>query len=376
MGAGSCEEHYMQDAGECYWVYMCQYFLFLLGINMTSYEDRESEFNDYCSKRGITECFQVSDYKQNLDNCAEKFIQKLAELYPSKKMDIINVEAEYRNAGKKGDFLIKLDDGDSISVSLKNYRRGYESIQLKSGTFHSFINNCTLKEADGPGMYIDFKTSKRFRAQGRSSKQRDENLIGLGYEKIIPCLNKIDDILKIIKEKYVLSEDTKYFNSETSKKWTEDCNILGNQAIEIVIEALDMIPNSKLKEKFLKDTDLCHTEELLLIGKNGDMMCSLFNEKYKNLLTRVNSEKCIFSYSKHEKNLRLIFSDDEGKILHIDVPFTLQKNGAWFIPKDKYDGEMYHKGEKKMLRYSERRPKKSKEMSTSTNMWFKIKDYL
>ena len=106
------------------------------------------------------------------------------------------------------------------------------------------------------------------------------------------------------------------------------------------------------------------------------MMCSLFNEKYKNLLTRVNSDKCIFSYSKHEKNLRLIFSDDEGKILHIDVPFTLQKNGAWFIPKDEYDGEMYHKGEKKMLRYSERRPKKSKEMSTSTNMWFKIKDYL
>ena len=66
-----------KDGGECYWVFRCQYFLCLLGINMTSYEDRESEFNDYCSKRGITECFQVSDYKQNLDYCAENFIQRL-----------------------------------------------------------------------------------------------------------------------------------------------------------------------------------------------------------------------------------------------------------------------------------------------------------
>ena len=68
--------------------------------------------------------------------------------------------------------------------------------------------------------------------------------------------------------------------------------------------------------------------------------------------------------------------DNLGEILKIDIPFTLQKNGGWFLPKEKYEGTIYHKKEKKDLMYGERRPKKSKEINTSTNMWFKIKDYI
>ena len=82
------------------------------------------------------------------------------------------------------------------------------------------------------------------------------------------------------------------------------------------------------------------------------------------------------SYIKHEKSLRMSINDLEGEILHVDIPFTLQKNGAWYLPKEEYEGTQYHSGEKKELVYGERRPKKSKEINTSTNMWFKISDYV
>lgn len=376
MGAGTCEEHYMQDAAECYWVFICQRLLVNIGLNINSFEEKESEFNNYCSERKITECFMKSDYKLNMDKCVYKFISEIVKKFPDTKMDIRNVEVEFRNSGKKGDNVIQLDTGEEISFSLKNYRCGYDNIQLKSGTWHSFINNCVLNEADGPGMYLDSRTNKRFRAQGKSLKKRNQNYIDLGHSELLKDLSEIDIILEEIKQKYVYSEESNFFTEEIAKKWQDDCHSYGNKGIEIVIKALNKIQKEILKKKFLKDTDLCHSEELLLIGKNGEMMCSLFNEKYKELLIRVNSETCELSYLKHEKNLRIIFTDESGEILKIDVPFTLQKNGAWFIPKNKYEGEYYHKKEKCMLKYGQRRPQKSKEISTSTNMWFNIKEHL
>ena len=74
--------------------------------------------------------------------------------------------------------------------------------------------------------------------------------------------------------------------------------------------------------------------------------------------------------AKHGQSLRFQFSDDLGDILTIDVPFTLQKNGAWFLPKSgAYEGYKYHKKEKTNLLWGQRRPKKSKEIATSINTY-------
>ena len=378
MGAGTCEDHYIQDAAECYWVYLCQKYLASLDppLNISSVEERKTEFTEYCSTRDIVECFDKSDYKKNMDLCVVKWVQKLIEKYPGKKMDITNVEAEYRNESKKADFIIIFEDKQIIPVSLKNYRCGYDSIQLKSGTWHSFINGFALNVAPGPGMYIDYRTGKKFKAQSKSLKRRNENYEILGFSEIVSDLEQLDIIMKEVKDKYVYNDEYKYFTGDIPVKWVNDCRDYGHRGIEIIMNALDKLPKEKIKEKLLKDTDLCHNEELLLIGKNGTMMCSLFNENYKKLLCRVNSPDCKLSYHKHSKNLRMILVDHIGEILHIDIPFTLQKNGAWHLPSNKYEGELYHSKEKKYLKFGERRPKKSKEISTSTNMWFKIKDYL
>ena len=378
MGAGSCEDHYMQDAAECYWTFICQRELEKLDLNITSVTERETEFTDYCSLRGITECFQSCDYKTNLDTCVEEWVKNLVDRYPGKKIDITNVEAEYRNLGMKGDFTITLDDGIVISVSLKNYRCGYDSIQLKSGTWHSIINNFALPCAEGPGMYIDCDNGRKFRAQGKSKVKRNKNYraIGGGVERIIEQLEEIDKIVDEVKQKFVYSPETKFFTEEVAEMWIKDCCDYGNRGIDIVIKALNNLPKEQIKLRILEETDLCHKEELLLVGKNGDMMCSLFNVKYNKLLQRINCEDCDMSYCKYAKNLRFNFFDSQGDILHIDIPFTLQKNGAWYLPKEKYDDEIYHRGERTMLRYGERRPNKSKQMNTSTNIWFNIKKHL
>tara|TARA_A200000113_G_C8850271_1_gene349993 strand:+ start:102 stop:1232 length:1131 start_codon:yes stop_codon:yes gene_type:complete len=376
MGAGSCQDHYIQDAAEYYWAYICQKELEENGKNITSVEERLTEFNDYCSERDITDCFDISDYKINMDKCVKQFINNLIKLYPDKQMDITNVESEYRNKSKKGDFLISFNDGEEISFSLKNYQNGYDIIQLKSGTWHSIINNFALDPADGPGMYIDHAGGgRKFRAQGKSLKKRNDNYEKLGLGEIVKILEELDSILLKIKDKYILSEDTKIFNDKVSLMWQEDCKLLGHTGIELVIKALDLLPKDTIKTKLLKDTDLINEEELLLIGPNGEMMCSLYNEKYKNLLLRVNNG-CDIDYKIHEKNLRFYLNDREGEILNIDIPFTLQKNGAWFIPKNKYEGTLFHKKENKYLMYGERRPKKSREINTSTNIWFCIKNHL
>ena len=51
----------------------------------------------------------------------------------------------------------------------------------------------------------------------------------------------------------------------------------------------------------------------------------------------------------------------------VDVPFTINKNGAWI--SEEYQGERFHAKEQKMLATGQRRPKKSKELATSTNTY-------
>ena len=395
MGAGDEKDHFFQDLAESYFVFICQLYVSTLGLNITTVSERQSDFDDYCLK-GVNifppdvdpkEKFLNSCYARNADKFHKNFVDGLIEKYPDSLFDFNDVERDYRNRSLKGDFVVSicakeegfdpleiLSGAEKISVSLKNYGCDPGSIQLCSGTWHSLINNFALEEAPGPGNYIDLISGKKFAGQ-RKVSIRNANYERLGLSGIIECLSGIDEILNAIKEKYVISETTLYWNEEVKKMWQEDCNLMGHKGIDIVIKALKMLPEEQIKKKFLVKTDLCNTEELLVIGPDK-MFCSLFNQKYKDLIVRANSDESTIDFIHHEKNIRMILKDHDGEILHIDIPFTLQKNGAWYLPKTHYEGEKYHVGEKRKLTFGERRPKKSKEINTSTNMWFRIKDYI
>ena len=78
-------------------------------------------------------------------------------------------------------------------------------------------------------------------------------------------------------------------------------------------------------------------------------------------------------YTTNGKGLLFTLCDSVGVIVNIEVPFTLQKNGAWHLPKTKYIGTQYHNKEGVALIHGERRPKKSKEISTSINTFLNLK---
>lgn len=384
MGAGDDLDHFLQDTAETYWTYIVQKKLEEKGLNISSVEERETIFNEYCIIHSHSlniidgkEKFCESPYKKNMDLVVNEWVDKLISIYPDKKMDITYVAQEFRNLSMKGDFKITIEGiPEPISFSLKNYKSGDISrIQLCSGTWHSLINGYALNEGEGPGMFIDVNTGGRFRAQKSDLTQRDNNYRQLGLENIIENINEIDQILNEIKQKYIESNETKNFN-DISKQWKTDCETYGIRGIDITIKALDKIPPEIIKRKFLEKSGLCYKEELLIIGNNGNMICTLMNDKYKSLMERVNKESCNISYIKHGKSIRFSVLDEGGEIIKIDIPFTLQKNGAWYLPKEKYEGSIYHKKEGVNLVYGERRPKKCKEINTSTNMWINIASYI
>lgn len=387
MGAGDAVAHFHQDAAECFFVAKCQEYLCSLGVNISDVELKKSEFETYIKEHnphpeGVDAMQQFLDscYAVNVDKHVENFVKSLILKHPSEcKFDLTDVESHYRNLSLKGDFVVTIlySDGETkeISFSLKNYACGNSSIQLCSGTWHSLLNNMCLEEAEGPGNYIDVRTKKKFRAQSKSLKKRNYNYVQRGYEKILPHLNVIDGFLEEVKYRYVRSEDTKMWTEEVAGMWKSDCEIYGNKAIDNFIAAMELIPNKDIKDWFLKKTDMKNAEELLVIGKD-DMICSYFNEKYKSLIVRANNPESTITFEKVMKTLRMKLVDSEGEIVKVDIPCTLQKNGAWHLPKTTYEGTQYHAKEKKDLHYGERRPKKSREISTSTNMWFRIADYV
>ena len=69
------------------------------------------------------------------------FWNRIKETYPNCTFDFIDVEKDFRNQNKKGDFvmIIRGDNQKEISVSLKAYKGSISSIQVCSGTFNSFI---------------------------------------------------------------------------------------------------------------------------------------------------------------------------------------------------------------------------------------------
>ena len=377
MGAGTETEHYIQDAGEIYFVWKCMEYLQVLetvssDINV---ENLHIEFTKYCSERKMLEDFMKSDYRMNVDIHVKTFITGLLAKYPVKKINLRCVEVEYRNEGKKGDFVVEIDGEIKHSVSLKNYKKGYTRIQLCSGTWSSFINNFCLSNAPGVGRFYDLTNESKTTFAGRDKDIRDNNYKLLGLEEIIPLLNKLDNYNILIKDTYVKSDFGKFYSPEVIGSWKKDCKDMSLAAIDIAIQCLDILPIDKVKEIFLKKTDLYNQEDLLLISKDK-MLCSIFNENYINMIKDVNSPECQIEYKKSGKSLRFKLYEgvvSTGEILQVDVPFTLQKNGCWYCPKDKYEGTQYHKKEKKELVWGERRPRKSREIATSTNMWFNLK---
>jgi len=369
MGAGCTKDHFIQDAAEAYVVYLLQAHAVKNNVAITDdVVEKHNTFIQYCEDRNVLDEFNSSIYKENIDAVDDKFFSDFLANYPNRKFDFVDVEREFRDKKLKGDFIVRFDDNSFISFSLKNYKKGFNRIQLCSGTLVSFLNNFIFESA-GVGTFINPYTGSIF--QGCDTDYRNPLLDKMGYSSLKEAYEYCEKVNKTVRNFYAYGDEARYWKN-VKDKWKFDCVSYGTKAASVIVNALDNLPKTIVKERILKMAGLNYEEELLLVGQ-GKYLCSLFSEKYRKMLKRANSDECVVTYFVNKKGILFTLNDTTGTIVEIEVPFTLQKNGAWHLPKSKYSGSQYHEKEQVDLVYGERRPKKSKEINTSINTYLNLK---
>ena len=360
--------HHIQDSLEAYCVSKLTELSEKDNLSISNDSVKKyTQYKQYCDERDIDPSIDKSGkvYYNMYNKHLPVFWNRIKETYPNCTFDFIDVEKDFRNQNKKGDFVIKVigNVNKEISVSLKAYKGGMSSIQVCSGTFNSFITNFLFVK-DGVGMY---KSKDGIRFKGSNKEDRDREIKKIGYGSMLPTLRKLDKINPKVKEYFVYGKKAEWYQ-DIEQEWEEGHYKYGYEAIDLTLKILrENFSDTEIKSRIVEMIGFDGEEELLLIDKTK-MVDSITNEKLKVLIDKVRSENTIIRYSKHGKNINFDFvNNKEEIILTIGIPFCLDKNGGWFLPKDK-KGTFYKK-EKMFLEYGQRRPKKSKEINTSINTY-------
>lgn len=369
MGAGHREDHYAQDAGEAYLAWQLQLLAESSGRSISkSASELGFAFDNYVDSRGARGDFEESIYKTNIDCTVEGIFREIVSCFPDELFDFIDVEKEFRDKKKKGDFVIRLIQRGPVSVSVKNYKKGFKRIQLCSGTWNSFLNNFIFEPA-GVGSFIDPVSGEKF--SGSDRDKRDRLVAQSGLSSLLEIYQFIDQTNDEIRSFYLEGEEAAMW-SNVENRWKRDCATYGSEASRRLQAAMNELDQEILKRRLLVMSGLVFDEELLLIGKQ-EFLFSLTDERYRSMLERANDRASRVLISARGQSLKFTIVDRVGvEIVQIDVPFTLQKNGAWHLPRERYAGTRYHPKEGVELAYGERRPKKSRELATSTNTYLDL----
>ena len=371
-GAGSSIDHYIQDAAEIYLAAELQKEAELSGVAISDCSaTQESEWTTYCADRQVMSKFIASKYKKNVDATKSAIISELITKYPNRKFYFTCVDAEFRNKNLKGDLLITFDNCEQLSVSVKNYKNGFDSIQVCSGTFNSTLNNFLFDNTNcSPGIYKDANGNK---FKGSKREVRD-NLVEEIAPQLITYYHQLDAINDAVRDYYINGETARYWDN-VKDQWEQDCKSIGKQVAQTISEAVNQIDNKLVLKRLLKATGIVSDEHLLCIGK-GNYLFSITNKDYAKLQERLGNATNVNTYAKGQSVFYEI-CDLDGIILTINQPCTLQKNGAWHaLNEDRFDGlrEKKDKGKKVLLAWGERRPAKSKELATSTNTYLRLRE--
>ena len=371
-GAGSSTDHYIQDAAEIYLASELQKHAENHDVAISHCSaTQEEEWISYCTERGVLSKFLASKYKTNVDKTVHQLLPEFINQFPNRKFYFTCVDAEYRNKNLKGDLLITFDNCEQLSVSVKNYKNGFDSIQVCSGTFNSTLNNFLFDNTNcSPGIYKDAQ-GKKFKGSKREVR---DNLVEEIAPQLIQYYHQLDAINDAVRNFYINSDQARYWD-DVKTQWESDCKSIGKQVAQTISEAVNQIDNKLVLKRLLKATGIVSDEHLLCIGK-GNYLFSITNKDYAKLQERLGNATNVNTYARGQSVFYEI-CDPKGVILTINQPCTLQKNGAWHaLNEDRFEGlrEKKDKGKKVLLAWGERRPAKSKELATSTNTYLRLRE--
>lgn len=327
-------------------------------------QDFEDYRQDRLSERELYDGVGAQ-YVANLKTHLPTFYSALAAKYPSSNFSFENVEIEKRKEKKKADFAVHLSgSGETFFVSLKNYEvPKIGRVQVSSGTFNSFINNFVLI-SDGIGMYKVDENSPRFR--GSDVKERDKALTLGGLGGCLDLFHKLDAINEDIKDRFVYSEEFAFLDEVKFDRARKE---IGDAGSSIAFEILNFFEKQRpgsIRNRITSMSGLDGDEDILFLA-NTNFIDSITSREVSRLINQVRDPNTSFDYELRQQSIDFSFTSDETKVLSVNIPFTINKNGAW--ESRIYDGERFHKKENMMLRSGQRRPKKSKELATSINTY-------
>ncbi len=218
-----------------------------------------------------------------------------------------------------------------------------------------------------------YKDSRGNKFKGSKRELRDELVTEIAPQ-LIGYYHQLDAINDAVRNFYINSDQAEHWDN-VKDQWQSDCKTIGTQVAATITEAVNQIDNELVLKRLLKATGIVSDEHLLCIGK-GNYLFSVTDEKYAALQLRLRNATHVVTTNRGQSVFYDI-CDDNGTILTINQPCTLQKNGAWHaLNEDRFDGlrEKKDKGKKVLLAWGQRRPAKSKELATSTNTYLRLRE--
>lgn len=368
-------QHLVQDAAEHYAVYSLHLAAEKLGAALDSRSDRLWEqFAEQLERSEISLAEFTSGkyrkYKGNVDAQAPPFVARVVR-HLDARVGFELDEATQRNLGKKADFFLEHDgEGGRIPFSLKNYigAGGIARPQVASGTFLSFANSFVFVRA-GVGKYEDPRPG-RATFMGSSREDREDVLEYLRLSALKRPLRKLEDINARIRSVF-LGPDFEMFDQEAYKSIVSS---IVPEAQEAVLQVFDIVGLNRVRDVVLGQIGMDGSEEAFFFDSKRSVD-SLTSVKYRALRDALNSSSTTFEVRAHRQGIRLEFSRSDEVVLETTVPLTVNANGAWHRPSQRYSGTQVKldKGLEVELRWGQRRPRKCREIATSTNTYVNLK---
>lgn len=368
------KRHLVQDTAEVYAVAVMQEEAERLGVAGTrTAQQRRLEFGFYLSHSGLSlEDFHTGlyeKYKTNVDHQIPAFVRRLSEhpAFAGETLDFRNDEAAMRVLGQKGDFLITVGKRQpNIAVSLKNYigGGGITRPQVSSGTFLSFACGFVFDRV-GVGQYTDPRKEGAV-FQGRAAVSRNAVLTYEGRPEFIEPLAALEG-LQLEMRTELLADDCQMYDAARVKAVV---NRIARPGIETVLRIFDLLGHDTVRFAVLARMGMDGKEQSLFFDADR-YVDSMTNPAYHQLLDRLNDDATTFTVAQHKQNIRFSFRRGSELVLKTDVPFTINTNGAWHRPAERYSGtqRIIDKGVPVDLLWGERRPRKCMEIATSTNTY-------
>jgi len=356
-------EHNIQDAFEPYAVGVMQATAEQLGLAPKG--SSSIHFNthkEHLRSRKVTsdDLETYPEYKQNADRHSKSFVLRLNHDRKPRTLRFDFVERDARNAGRKEDLIVILDGKESIPFSLKNYRNSIARAQVSAGTFNSLACSFLFDAGKGVGMYVDPTSGKRFKGSNRV--QRDLILTATGRESAIENLALLDELNDEIKRLFVYSPEFEFLDEDTFDSHRKR---VGTRGAEILHDLISSLPEEHIRSVMLARIGFDGSCEQLLFDPDS-YSDSLTVPEFKYLIHKVRHDADM-KFDIVGQSVRFAFSDSKKDLLVVDIPFTINKNGAWI--SEEYTGKRFHKKEGVALATGQRRPKKSKELATSVNTY-------